>query len=259
MKTLAMTAALAAVLVAGGAAAQAVDNIVSTFAGAADVAGHGMAEGAAAGPSVFVTAIGHAARPRTGAQVFSIDVQASAEHAGVAAHALAEMVEVTLAAAHKAGVTAIVAEQGFTGAGEVNPMAAMLKLGGDKDDKTAEPKTPKVTAKATIWLTAPDVAHEAGLLDALGAAHLDYKLSAKAKSFIPGLDLNKATDAIEPAVWDEATRRAMIEARRQATLAAGADGAGVGEARQIVILTRSSEPGQVSVTVAVRFALKSAQ
>jgi hypothetical protein len=48
----------------------------------------------------------------------------------------------------------------------------------------------------------------------------------------------------------------MIEAGRQAALVAAAANEAVGEARQIVILTRSTEASQVNVTVAVRFALK---
>lgn len=256
MKSIALAAALVASLGAGAACAQAMDNFVSTFVGAADLAGQGMAEGAVAGPSVFVTATGHAPRPRTGAQVFGIDLEASAPQAGAAEHDLAGKVDLALAAARRLGVLAAVADQGFAGADDGNPMAAFMKAQANKDEKPAPADGPKMTARATIWFTAPNVAQEASLLDALAAARIDYKLTGRAKSFLPGLDIGKPPEPLDPGVWDEATRQAMTEARRQAAVVAGAAGEGVGEARQILVVTRSTEPYQVDVTVAVRFALK---
>jgi hypothetical protein len=246
-------------LLSSPAAAQAVDNLLSGFAGAADVGGRALGEGLSAGPSLFVTATGHAPRPRPQAIGFAITVEGRAATAGEAQRQASHQADLALAAARHAAIAAVEVDQGFaSGADDANPMAALLKFGA-KDDKPAEPTAPSFTATATIRFRAADLPAEAGLLDALTAAGGKFKLEGKARSILPGLDLDRVQETIDPGAWDRATGDAMAEAHRQAALLAAAAGAKLGEARQIVQLGRTIDADQIGVTIAVRYGLITAQ
>jgi uncharacterized protein YggE len=255
-RVLTLAASVAALgLSVPAAGAQAVDNLISGFAGAADVGGRALGEGLTAGPSLFVTAVGQAPRPRQQAFAFAVSVNGEASTAGEAQRMAAHQIDLALGAARRTGVTALVAEQGFaSGDQDANPMAAFLKSQA-KDNQTAPPPKPAFTATATLRFRAADPAAEAALLDAMTAAGAKFKLEGKGRSILPGLDLDHPAESIDPAAWDRASQDAIAEAHRQATLLAAAAGVGLGPAQQIDQLGHTTRDDQVSVTVAVRYAI----
>ncbi len=117
-------------------------------------------------------------------------------------------------------------------------------------------------AKANVRFQAADPTRLPDFLDAIRAAGVESLSGGPA---VPGMfnmfqnsqllgfgDIEKVDDV----TWDRASRAAMTEARRQADVLAAAAGRSVGEAQQVMSLTRAIQGGEATVTVAVRFGFR---
>ena len=119
---------------------------------------------------------------------------------------------------------------------------------------------PKFNARATVKIMEPAAGQTAAMLDAVhqaGADNIGGGDDANPYArYRPTSLFNLATTAAaNDKGWDEATRNAVRAARAQAALLAAADGRDVGQARQILLLTRTADGADATVTVAVRFDL----
>jgi hypothetical protein len=126
----------------------------------------------------------------------------------------------------------------------------------------AESAAPDFIARAAVGFRPSDPRQVPAFLDALAAAGIEVGAPAKGSSLaaimatmIPSAD-SAGAGSPDVGVWDRASANAIAEARRQASVLAAAAGRQVGEALQILLLTRNTQANEASVTVAVRFALK---
>lgn len=256
-------AALVALLLPCAAIAQ--TDPTAALVGGADVFAHGLAEAAVAGPSVFVTVTGHAPRTQRPSVDFGLTIATSASTAEAAQGSLRRGIESTLAEARKMGFDAAVQSQRLelTNPATMPPplrIPAVPTVGraapppGQGADTSASTAS-RVRGVAEIVLHGADPAREAALLDALTAAGVQFTVNTTFNRSILPFAVPGASPELEDSAWDEALRNAMTEAHREAEIAASAAKASVGEARQIVVLSRSADARRLSATVAVRYAL----
>jgi hypothetical protein len=247
-------------MAAAGAAAQ--TDPMTSIVGGADVFGQSLGESALAGPSVFVTATGHAPIAQVGADTFRMTVVRNNASAVAAVRERDRAVETILNEARRLGFQVSLGKSslGRVGAGLVHGPAVVnppLVPAPAPGVVRPAPVAPEYFASAVVEMRGGDTAKQAELLDALQAAGVDAEilLGPVVSPFdFTGLSSTGAP-AVDSAVLDHAADEAVAEARRQAARLATDAGRSLGEARQIILLARSVTGSEASVTVAVRFAL----
>ena len=126
---------------------------------------------------------------------------------------------------------------------------------------TASGSEQEFITRTNVRLRSSDPKRMASFLDALIGAGIDIVFVANGGVGFPNTFFRNnellgfgVLEKIDDSIWDQASASAIAEARRQATVLAAAAGRQVGEATQILLLARSSQGDEASVTVAVRFA-----
>jgi uncharacterized protein YggE len=112
-------------------------------------------------------------------------------------------------------------------------------------------------ASMTIRFHPTDPKRLPAFLDALVAAGIDYDLQGKRsqQAFNPFARLGGGEQTVDDATWDRASVDAMNAARRQADVLATAAGRRVGDARQVLMIAKTVQAEDATVTVAVRYGL----
>lgn len=265
-------------------------TVLTTTASAQDVAkwtgaaatitegiGQSLGEAMNGGASVFVTATGRVRIPTRAAEVEVIVIEGKAPSAMEAARLREQHLETFQILAHRFGVTLDVGQSQFSHVG-----GSMIAAGRDEANAAASiarrPPPPPLMIPNAAQPAAPDAQSEfiartdvrfgssdprrlASFLDALKGAGVEMAFVQNGTIGFPNfLARNNeflsfgAVENIDDSVWDQASARAVAEARRQATVLAAAAGRQVGDAKQILLLSRSSQGAEASVTVAARFA-----
>ncbi|HEY1927025.1 MAG TPA: SIMPL domain-containing protein [Caulobacteraceae bacterium] len=254
-------ACLAATSIAAGSAAAQIDPMTSV-AGGANVLGQGLGEAAIAGPSVFVTATGHAPIGQVLVGGFSLTVSRRNASAVAAVRERDRAVETIVNEARRRGLQTSLGKSNLSRpvAGLAHSVAgAMPPLMTAPSPSVVRPApvSPEYVATTVVEVRGGDTARQAELLDALQAAGVDAEIPigpVVTPFDFTGLSSTGAP-AVDPAVLDRAADEAVAEARRQAARLASDAGRSLGEARQIILLARTASGSEASVTVAVRFAL----
>jgi hypothetical protein len=273
MKLLRSIALLSVLFVAapGLAAAQDASPLTSMFAAGVEAFGQSLGESMTSGSSIFVTATGHANLPSPLTDAYLVNIEGRSASAVEAQHLRDQRLQAARAAAAKFGVTVEVGSTAFTH--ENDPAAQQRRRNQATAERLAHPGVPVVepvvadervfVARTGVRFRAADPQRLPAFLDALQAAGVDSpsgNLGAVNTGFA-GI-LNQSTqvlgfgsaEQIDPALWDHAGQEAIADARRQASILAAAAGRTLGEARQVLVLTRSVQGSTASVTVAVRYA-----
>ena len=261
---LAAAAFLVATALATGAAAQISDQTAGIVAVGAEGVGQGLGAGVTGGPSVFVTATAKAALPASLVDTYGADIEGKAQTAVEAARERDQRLDAARAIAQRfhiaieVGASTISHEGAVIAPRPVRPPA--LPPMAAATPPAPAPVPDQIVARTAVRFRVSDPHQLPAFLDALEAAGVQYSLPGKggamaammAAMSLPGAP---AAGAIDNAVWDQASQNAIAEARRQAGVLAVAAGRRLGEAQQILLLTRNAQAGEASVTVAVRFGL----
>jgi hypothetical protein len=122
---------------------------------------------------------------------------------------------------------------------------------------------PQFQATATLQFGRPTSEREPAFLDALhgaGADNISTNTSSNGLFGILGSQLlaNAAAPEVSPEVWEAAMRDAMRAARSQAAVLADSAGRPLGDAREVLFLSRSVQRGAATVVVAVRYGFAAA-
>ena len=269
MRLIIPTAALILAALAAGASAQVSGATAGIVAAGAEGVGQGLGAAVAGGPSVFVTATGKVPLTPEAADAYGASVEGKAPSAVEAARRLGEKLDAARAIAARYHVTIDVGATAFSrqGAGGSPPrpmrpgeMTAPVAV-KPAGPPAAESAAPDFIARAAVGFRPSDPRQVPAFLDALAAAGIEVGAPAKGSSLaaimatmIPSAD-SAGAGSPDVGVWDRASANAIAEARRQASVLAAAAGRQVGEALQILLLTRNTQANEASVTVAVRFAL----
>ena len=259
-------------------AQQTSDTFVAGLATALEGVGQAVGDSALGGPSVFVTATGHA--PYAASQVawYQTEVTAHGATASEAASLRDGRVAAIEALGHRHAVTVEVGSSSFmlqndgvtqtrNRIGMVGVAAPPLNVAPAEAGQASPAATPakkSFVARTAVKFAAADPARLPAFLDAASGAGLDNLSGGPPAPQALGFYQNPNSEIfgigrvekVDDATWDKASQAAIVEARRQAAVLATAAGRSLSEARQIMSLTRSVAGGEASVTVAVRFALE---
>ena len=279
----AILAVLAFCVAGGTASAQQAEQFAGGLATAVEGVGQGVADGMMAGQSVFVTATGRAALPTPLTDAYVIDIEGRSTSAVEAARLRDQRLGATRSLAAKFDVTVEIGSSAFArqddyrnaasdaafAARDASAAAAAAAAGSPPPlfikpaVANAKVAVKMFSARTSVRFRSEDPRRLPPFLDALAAAGVDATFTGQERNgmnIFAGMTqaLGFAPVAkIDDAVWDRASQAAVVEARRQAGILASAAGRQVGEARQILLLTRSVQGDTASVTVAVRYALTS--
>jgi len=271
---------LATILLAASPAAHAqnTEQWAGLMATAVEGVGQAAGEAAEGGSSVFVTATGHAKLPSPIADAFLINIEGKS---GSAVEASRKHDERLKAAREIAARFNIIMDFGSTSYVRETDQAAQQERTTRMQAQIQEQAEARRTGRAVQPLTfdqadLPEVFvvrtgvrfHAANptqlpaFIDALKAAGID-DMSGNLVGPRPPVLFGAAQVLgfggladVDDAVWDRASQDAMARARRQAEVLAAASGRGVGDVKQIMLLTRAVEGEDVSVTVAARYSFK---
>ena len=251
------------------AAAQDVSGFAAPLAAAVEGFGQSVGEAAVGGSSIFVTATGRADLPAPLPDAYLINVEGRSASAVEAQRLRDGRLAAARAAAAQYGVSVEVGTTAFSR--EVDAAAQQRRRNQAAAERLAHPGTPVAevvpadddrlfVARTGVRFRAADARRLPAFLDALKAAGVDSP-SGSLGLAAPGLFGRStevlgfgALETVDPAIWDRANQAAVAEARRQAQVLAQASGRGLGEVRQVLMLTRNLQGSAASVTLAVRFA-----
>ena len=268
-----MVAVLVAALAAAGAARAQTGDFVQTLSAGIEEAGQSLGAAAFSGPSLFVTAKGHARLPAPLADSYFVTVEGKHASAVVATRLRDAKLAQLVSLAKRSGVDI---EQGDTSVALETDTDAQRQAAQRQRAQATTPMTPgsmsfqyqplppapKVfVASASLRFRAPANADAAAFLDAVHAAGVDTLtrgVSATANPFLPHgsetLGFGSA-ETLDDSLWSAAANDALGHARVQAQALATASGRALGPVRSIIVLSRGVEGGEASETLAIRFAL----
>lgn len=266
-----LTAAAAAGLLAAPALACAQDlsGLAGSLAAGIEGLGQSVGEAAVGGSSVFVTATGRADLPGPLTDAYLVNVEGRSNSAVEAQRLRDGKLASARGAAAKYGVTMEVGSTAFSR--EADTAAQQRRRAQATAERLAHPGTPVVeppsvdddrvfVARTGVRFHAADPQRLPAFLDALKAAGVDSPTAATAGGLSSLLARSTevlgfgAMQTVDPTVWDRASQAAVAEARRQAQVLAQASGRGLGEVRQVLMLSRTVQGSTAAVTIAVRFA-----
>lgn len=224
--------------------------------------GQGIGEAASGDQSVFVTATG---RETVSARAsdYSVIIEGRAATAVEAAKQHDDRLATIQMLAQKFGVTAEVGTGVFST--EVNAEAEPNSTNPARATKARLVHSASVVAAARqdeggvdLFVVRSDVqfkvanpAQLPGFIDALKGAGISGGASNEADltNFIPA-------EMVADSVWDRLSQKAITLALHQAQVLAKAAGREVGDAEQIMVLSKTVQGSQASLTISVRYLLK---
>lgn len=255
-------AALSVALWSGAAAAQDAANFARSAAGLLELTGEGLGEAARGGASILVTATGKARLPTPLVETFELNIEGTSDSAVEASRLRDQKLSVVKATAarHQIGI-----DYGQSTITPVIDQAAVAsrrrKTAATGVTESSSPLESEVhfVARSTLKFSAPGGRDLAPFLDDLRKAGIGL-VASNGTVASPGGLFNAAqifglgqADQVAPAIWDDATKAALAEARREAEVIAGASGRSLGAVRQVTVFSRSASGAEASVTVCVRY------
>jgi len=260
-------ALILAAALASGASAQVSGATAGIVAAGAEGFGQGLGAAVTGAPSVFVTATGRAPIPIVIA-AYAANIEGKAASAVEAARLRDQKLDAARAIAARFHVAIEVGASSISHEAVTPPPlrlrpveAAAPPASRPAAAAPAESAAPSFIARIGASFRPSDPHQDPAFLDALDAAGVEIStpgkgssLAAMMNAMAPGASAAGAEAANDPA-FDRASQNAIAEARRQASVLAAAAGRVVGDAEQILLLTRNTQANEASVTVAVRFAL----
>jgi len=273
MKRLGLICVFACMASASSAAAQDAGQIAGVLAAGVEGLGQSLGEAATGESSVFVTASGHAALPAPIAEAYLINIEGQSSSAVEASRLhddrlkAAQDIAARFKVAVDIGATSFVreADQAAQSRRNAQMQAAMQAQAQAGHPGVFPPGLGQQGEGDRVFVVRTGVRFKASsaeqfpaFLDALKAAGIDNLSGAlgvpKANMFASNEVLGFGRLAkVDDAIWDRAMQDAMASARRQAAVLAATSGRDLGEARQILLLSRSVQSDEVDVTVAVRY------
>jgi hypothetical protein len=257
-----MRLAAAAVLVASGAiatgaVAQVSDQTAGIVAVGAEGVGQGLGAGVTGGSSVFVTATGKAPVPASVADTYGASIEGKATTAVEAARLRDQRLDTARGIAQRFRVGVELGAASISHESPAPPHAP--RPGASPPAPPSSPPAPapdEITARTAVVFRVSDPRQLPAFLDALEAAGIQYSLPGKGGAMAAIMAaMSSSNGGGVDGAWDQAAQNAIAEARRQAGVLAAAAGRRLGEAQQILQLTRNTGASEASVTVAVRFGL----
>jgi hypothetical protein len=269
--------AVALSLIGGGVArAQGGEDIGALLAVIQEHFGQSMGEAVLGGQSVFVTAKGSVKLAAPLTRPFDLPVEAQAPTAVEAAKLRDDKVDKLRAVARRFSVTFSVmgepsfqATRGFTPPQRVAPVQTLP--GSPPPPLPIPPRAPasgppQVTARVQVQFSRPPAAAMPAFVDALREAGIetlpDTNLAPNPLAQLPqllGLGGTAAAGPVDEETWSKASAAAMQAAHAQAEALAAPAGRHVGALRQVMLLSRSAQNGEATVTVAARYGFEPAK
>jgi hypothetical protein len=228
--------------------------------------GQDVSQAIVGGESVFVSASGHAGstRPTPSPYAYVVQLTASAPTAVEAAGKRDVVLGRLRAAADQYGAAIDVQDPAIAFTNPARPPyrrlpnGVVLPMPSSQVGDTGSAAGPQFEASATVEFGKASPDKEAQFLDALHDAGADNISDPRTTIGAPNMAVEFLgyghTGDVDPRDWDAAMTDAVANARSEATTLAHAAGRDLGEARQILMLSRSVDSGHATVTVAVRFA-----
>jgi hypothetical protein len=270
----AVVGAVALCLIGGTAArAQGADDLGGLLAVLQEHFGQSMGEAVLGGQSVFVTAKGSVKLAGAATRSYELTVEAQGPTAVEAARRRDDKVEKLRAVARRFSSTITLGEPSYVAARAViAPRIAVPATGNPPTVTIPSPNAPtppgaaaaagQVTARVPVQFSRPPAAQMPAFLDALREAGVDTLPDTTAAANplaqltqIFGLGGAAPTSGtVEEETWSRASAAAMQAARAEAEALAAPAGRHVGAVRQVMLLSRSVQNGEATVSVAARFA-----
>lgn len=267
--------ALATVLLALAAtAALAQNNFGETLAPLEEELGQSVGQAAFSGPNIFVTATGRAKLPAPVADTYYVAVQGKDASAVVAARQRDAKVAELQAVAKRLGVDLQVGE---TSIGLEVDNEAQQRLNADRTARrqassnqppslsqliqTLGPAPKIFVAKTSLKFRTASSDALPAFFDAIHAAGVDdisHGLPQQTNMFMPQASNFMgfgSTATLDDSFWAAASVDALRSARAQAQALAAASGRTLGPARQITVLSRTTEGAEAVESLGVRFGL----
>ena len=271
---------VAAVLLAAAPAARAqnTQQWAGLMATAVEGVGQAAGEAAQAGSSVFVTATGHAKLPSPIADAFLTNIEGKSVSAVEASRKHDERLKAAREIAARFNITVDFGSTSY--AREVDQAAQRersAKVQAQIQEqaearRTGRPVSPLnldqsdlpevFVVRTGVRFHAANAAQLPAFLDALSAAGVE-DMSGNLVGPRPPSPFGASQvlgfgglAEVDDVLWDRASQDAMARARRQAEVLAAASGRSLGEVKQIMLLTRTVEGEDVSVTIAARYGFK---
>ena len=270
--------AIIGAFIAAPTRAQDLGQFAATMATAAEGFGQGVGDAANAGPSVYVTATGRVKLPAPLTDAYLMNLEGKSKSAVAAAAIRDRQLETARAIATTFGVDMQVgastfsrqvdqeAQQAAQQAAFEAAQAAQTTATGRRPARSVAaglsgPEPMVFVAVTGVRFQATDPKRLPAFLDALQSAGIADKQSGTIGVGMPNFLFGAATQVlgfgrlatVDDAIWDEASAAAVAAARRQATILATAAGRKLGEARQVLLLSKSAQGDEAAVTVAIRF------
>ena len=263
---------------AAPASAQDLGGFAGVLATLTEGFGQTFAEAAGGGQSVFVTAHGKAKLPTPPTGAYFVNVDGEAVSAVEAARLREQKLSQLRAVSQKFGVEMQLGESRFSLETDSEAQqrrnrdliaARVARANGGAPANSPPiaippPEAPEklFIARTGVRFNAPTAARLPEFLDAVRGAGVDdirTSASGPAAGLLAMVQSQEvlgfgSVDQVSDAVWDAAGREAMAAARAQAQTLAAAAGRSVGDAKQILLLSKSLKDGDAEVAVAVRFA-----
>jgi hypothetical protein len=268
----AVVGAVALCLIGGTAArAQGADDLGSLLAVIQEHFGQSMGEAVLGGQSVFVTAKGSVKLPAPPHRSYDVTVEAQGPTAVQAARLRDDKVDKLKAVATRFSAPMVIGEPSYLANRPVIAPRITLPTGTPPVVTVPSPNAPpppagtaaagQVTARVPVQFTRPPPAQMPAFLDALREAGVDTLPDTNAAANplaqltqIFGLGGAAPTGGmVDEETWSRASAAAMQAARAQAESLAAPAGRHAGAVRQVMLLSRSVQNGEATVSVAARF------
>lgn len=270
--------AMALSLMGAGVARAQDSNLAGLLAVIQEHFGQSMGEAVLGGQSVFVTARGSAKLAAAVARTYDITVEAQGSTAVEAAKLRDDKVDKLRAVAKHFSLTISLGEPSYAyRAAVVLPREVPPQTGGagslpplpipPVQSRTAPSSPPQMTARIPVKFSRPSASAMPAFMDALRDAGVDTlpDTNGVANPLAQLTELLGVGGAAAPIagidqeVWDRASAAAIQSAHAQAEALAAPAGRHIGAMRQVLLLSRSAQGDEATVTVAVRFGFEAAK
>ena len=260
----------AATLFATQASAQDLSGFAGVMATLTEGYAQTFGEAVVNGQSVFVTAHGQAKLPEPQAGSYFVDVDGRSASAVEAARIRETKLAQLRSIAQTFGTEMEVGESRFSLGTDTE--AQQRRTREIVAERAAHPGTPIIVppvgeaqkifvARTGVRFKAPPAARLPEFLDAVRGTGVDDIRTSPINPVLSMFNLTQpsetlgfgSVETVDSKVWDAASADAVRNAREQAQALTGPAGRAVGEARQILMLSRSVQNGEAVVTIGVRF------
>lgn len=273
MVRVAVAALALVVLGAESARAQDLSGFAGMIASGEEELGQSFGQAVFAGPSIFVTAKGGAKLPSPLAEAYFVTAMGKSTSAVEAARQMEAKIAQLRQVARRFGVEIQVGQSTYALEVDTEEQARLIRERNAARraanpnavqvyaPEPSEPPPKAFFARTTVRFREPAGTNMPAFLDALRAAGIeDFHGGLQSQS---NLFMQRAgeffgfgsVENLDESIWRSASEDAIRNARNQAQYLAAASGRGLGEVRQVIVLTRSVSNGEATVSVAVRFGL----